>query len=208
MEMSVHGLLFVHVHLAQALVLGQCPVALIGLKVAAVRGIVARRLDELDHAHGFLERLSIARGVEILGQGVDGECLPKDALLGVQGMALEVHHPVDAAELMIPEATGEVLVRALGRGQVNRLAIDAESLREGPQNARIEDEPFGGVRVDGQIVSDLAAKAAVLVVDGVFEPERKDVGEEFVCFPYLTKPVGVGCAVPRPVRTADTRPVK
>ena len=54
--------------------------------------------------------------------------------------------------------------------------IEVISLREGPQNARVQDQSLGGARIDGQVIRDLAAKAAVLFVDGVPEPEGKDVG--------------------------------
>jgi hypothetical protein len=33
------------------------------------------------------------------------------------------------------------------------------------------------MRVKGKVIGDLAAKAAVFVVDGMLEPEGQDVGE-------------------------------
>ena len=53
--------------------------------------------------------------------------------------------------------------------------INAEGLREGPKDARIQNEAFGSVRIDGQVVQNLAAKPSVLIVDGVLQPERKNV---------------------------------
>jgi hypothetical protein len=39
------------------------------------------------------------------------------------------------------------------------------------------------MRINGQVVGDLAAKAPVLVVDRVLEPERKNVGEQLGFYP-------------------------
>jgi len=55
--------------------------------------------------------------------------------------------------------------------------IEVVRLGKGPQNARVEDNSLGGVGIDGQFIGDLAVKAAILIINGVLEPEGKNVGE-------------------------------
>jgi hypothetical protein len=67
---------------------------------------------------------------------------------------------------------------AASRGKICRVAINAECLRECPENPRVQDESLGRTPIDRQIICNLAAEAAVLIVDRVLEPEGKNVGSE------------------------------
>ena len=112
--------------------------------------------------------------MKVFRQRIDGEGLPIDALLGVNGLSEIVEHPIDAAIFQIPEVTREILVRAARGGKILRCAIDSVSLGKGPENARVQDKSFGGARINGKIVGYLPAKASVLFVDGVLKPEGQD----------------------------------
>ena len=75
MQVGVHGLLFVHVDIAQALVGGQGPVALVGLEVAAVPRIVAHGFDLLHQAQGLTEAMRRAGGVHGHGKTAGSKLL-------------------------------------------------------------------------------------------------------------------------------------
>ncbi len=74
------------------------------------------------------QRLGFIAGLVVLGQSVDGKCLPVDALLGIEWIAEMIEHPVNTAELVIPEVAREVLVSAASSGQIQRIAIEADTL--------------------------------------------------------------------------------
>lgn len=69
---------------------------------------------------------------------------------------------------------------------INIVMIDKERLRKCPEDTSVEDESLARERVDLQVVGDLATKAAVLIINGVLQPEGQDVGEQFV-FDTLAK---------------------
>jgi hypothetical protein len=71
-----------------------------------------------------------------------------------------------------------IFIRAASRGKIHRVAINAEGLRERPENPRVQDESLGRTPIDRQIVGNLAAKSAILIVDRVLEPEGQYVGCE------------------------------
>ena len=139
---------------------------------------MARGIDPLHQAQCPGQYLGVVRSVVILGQRVDGKGLPINALLGVDGPSLEIDHPVIAAKLAVPEEANEILIGAASGGEIHRVAINVEGLREGPQNARIQDKSLGGARIDRQVIGNLAAKTVKLVVDGVLEPKGQDVREQ------------------------------
>jgi len=65
MEVSIHGLLFVLIHLAQTLIDGQGPIALVGLEVAAIGRIVSEASITSTSARPG-QYLRVAGGVVIL----------------------------------------------------------------------------------------------------------------------------------------------
>ena len=50
---------------------------------------------------------------------------------------------------------------------------------EGPEDAGVEDKTFVGKRVNGQIIGNLAAKAAKFMVNGMVQPKGQNVLKQF-----------------------------
>ena len=142
-----------------------------------MRVIVAGCLNLLNEAHGAVRCLLFPGGMGIFGKRINGERLAIDAFLCVHWRALVIQHPVDAAKLAVPEMTAEIFVCATGGSEVHGVLIDAERLGKRPKNSCIQDEPFVCMRIDCQVVRNLAAKAAVLLINGALEPEGQDAGK-------------------------------
>jgi hypothetical protein len=88
-----------------------------------------------------------------------------------------IQHPVDAAKFVVPEIAGDIFVCASGGCEVRRILVNTECLCKRPKNSRIQDEPFVCMTIDCQIVRNLAAKAAIVLINGVLEPEGENVGK-------------------------------
>ncbi|HEY1253774.1 MAG TPA: hypothetical protein VGF01_03225 [Terracidiphilus sp.] len=70
----------------------------------------------------------------------------------------------------------EILVGAAGSIEKDRIVIEVIGFGEGPKDARVQDNSLASARIDGQVIGNLPAKAAMLFVDCEPEPEGKDVG--------------------------------
>ena len=114
--------------------------------------------------------------MSVLGQRIDCKRLPIDALPGVQRATLVVDHPVKSAEFLVPEVAAQILIGPPGCDEIRGVFVHAECLGKRPENSSVQDKPLGCVGVNGQVVGDLPAKSAVLLIDGVFEPEGQNVG--------------------------------
>jgi hypothetical protein len=68
--------------------------------------------------------------------------------------------------------------------EIHVLLVNLERLGKSPQDARIQDEPFGRVRINLQIVGDLTAKPAKLIINGILEPERENVRPQLPFDPF------------------------
>jgi hypothetical protein len=69
-----------------------------------------------------------------------------------------------------------IFIRARGSSEILRGFIHAESFGKRPENPCIQDESLVRVRINGKIIRDFSAKAAVFSINGVIEPEGQDVG--------------------------------
>ena len=82
-------------------------------------------LDAVEEPKGMAERLAVGGGAGILREGVEGEPQGVELLLGVEGPALGIEAPVDAAVVRVDEAGHEVVLGAPGHFEVLRSAQHA-----------------------------------------------------------------------------------
>src|SRR4029079_1999705 len=178
--MGIHGLLFVHIHFAQALIARQCPDPLVGLEVAAKLRVVAGFFDDFAQMKRPPQHVFTASRLGKLRQGIHREGLSINALVRGRRVPAVGQHPIHAPKFFVPEMAEDIVVSASGGLQIALLSINGECLRECPQDAGVEDQALIRLGVDHQMVRNLAAKAAKLLVNRVLEPEGKDVGPQLL----------------------------
>ena len=177
MEVRVHRLRRVGVLLAQANVGEGGPGSREGLDVAAMHRVDGVLLDHPVQALRPGQRLLgvAAPLADVLGEGVDGECLRVDLLLGVHRRAVRGDAPEHPPMDRVPEGAAEGLV-----GPICLVAPPVRTQhpargREGPQDACVEDAPLGRAPDQPVVPVDAPDEPAVLSVDRAVGPVREDV---------------------------------
>ena len=180
-KMIVHGLLLVHVLVAQPRVrAGFRPVTIANFDVAAKFRVMRVELDQFKHFFRARQRRRAAEGAMKFRQRVNAKRLAVDFFGIINHPAGVIQSPERAAVFRIPEFAHYEIKRAVGHLLKKHFRLSLMDGRKRPNNSGIDDEAFWLRTVGLEIVRQPAHPAALFVIQRRAAPEGEDVAEQLI----------------------------
>ena len=174
-KQGVHGLAGVEILVAQALIGELLPVATLPFDVAAVDRVVGVRLQQVEEPLGEVEALRVLSRSVVLREAKGPKGLSVVMLAVGDRIAAAVHLPVETAVGLVPKDPSEVVVGAASHRKVSLATQVSVGDGVGPKDACAEDRRARHVVSDLEVIGHRPVETAVLLIDGVSDPEGQDV---------------------------------
>ena len=157
------------------------PVAVDVFEVAAVAGVGAVLLEQVEGAAGVVEAAGVAGGEGVLAEGVDGEAFAVDDFGRIEFGAVLLDLPEEAAVLLVPEVLEEEVDAASGHfGGAGRLGQTAFERGKPPDEAALGVDILFGAGKSVALLVEVGEEAAMFLVERAGEPEWNDSVVEVV----------------------------
>ena len=161
-EQGVHGLVRHDTVFRELFVGFRLPVDGEGFQISDLIGAVV--LDQVENAQCQFQSFLIA-GQPVIGtQCVQCKGLVVGMFGGIQRFAIIGQRPVDAAVFLIHTVLGQKTIRVIRRSFRLRIIQEQCGLGEEPEDAAVQDAALFGLRIYGQIITDVAIESTICFI--------------------------------------------